>query len=81
MALVAKTVNRRTADRVQDAVLRELQQHYTYLNTVPGIRSVNINVKMKNGTGIPRAVLVSIETESNLADTKPVDTENDLDHS
>lgn len=62
-----ETSRRRRTDYIADAIARELDARRASLNADDAIRSVTVTVKMKQGTPFPRTVLVTIEAESEVA--------------
>ncbi len=59
----------RRTDRILEAVRIAIEKRKSSLNNEVDVRSVSVVVKMKNGSDIPRAVLVSVETEDELKES------------
>ena len=62
---------RRTA-KILDAVRCELESRRNSLDGDNAIRSVTITIKMISGTDSPRAVIVNVESEKTLSNSREV---------
>ena len=70
VAVVGLRQSRRT-DLILEAVKKALHVQASCINSSTTIRTITISVKMKNGTGHPRAVVLSLETELELEESTP----------
>lgn len=57
----------RKTERILEAIRAELVAKRGVLDGDSGIRQVTVSVKMIQGTDIPRAVIVNVETEKTLS--------------
>lgn len=68
MAIVQGLVRARRADKILDAIKREIDKRRSSLNNDHEVQSITLVVKMKHGTETPRAVLMSVQTEAELGE-------------
>jgi hypothetical protein len=68
MSVVGLARTPRRCDLVMDAIRECVEKRRNILNSEPGIRSVTVTVKMRNGTGGPRVAILSVETEDELSE-------------
>lgn len=61
-------LGRRRTDRILDAIKDELESHREALNANDSARSVTLVVKLKKGSGEPRTVILTVESEKTLDD-------------
>lgn len=64
--VVGMSPSRRRTDRILEAIQQELNVRRAQLNADATIRSINIIVKMVQGTDQPRAIILTVETERTL---------------
>lgn len=69
MAVITGLVARvRRSDAVLSAIRTAIEKRKNTINNEPGVRSLTVVVKFKNGTDVPRVVLTTIETEDEIAE-------------
>lgn len=51
-------------DLILRKIVDKLEESRTWLDNMPGVRSVTIDIKMVEKTGLPRVVIIRTESES-----------------
>jgi len=68
--VVPETDPKRRTAKILEAVRCELESRRNSLDGDNAIRSVTITVKMITGTDVPRAVIVNVESEKTLDNSR-----------